>query len=103
MTPYENEQHTNETTERKLDAIVDELRMDNVRVTTTLAYVQSELREHKTEVHISLGKLNDKIDQLSNRFNDVASEVKVMAAKIAFGAIALGMALQVLGKHFGLI
>lgn len=103
MTPNEQEYSYIDTTDRKIDAIVDELRMDNVRVTTTLQYVQTELRDHKTEVHISLGKLNDKIDALSDRFNEVASDVKVMATRIALGAIALGMIAQIAAKHFGLI
>ena len=89
--------------EHRLSVIVDELRMDNVRITTTLQHVEHDLKAHKDEVHIALGRLNEKIDALSQRFNEVAGDVKVMAAKIAFGAILFGMVLQVVAKHFGLI
>ena len=82
---------------------LDALRLDHAKLTAKVDFVEQELRASKTEAHNRFERLETKIDDLSRQFADVSTEVKVMAVKIAGGAVAAGLVLQVILKHFGLI
>lgn len=84
-------------------AKLDALRMDHARLTAKTDFIESELREHKNFVQNSIADLNNKIDKLHDRFDSVSDEVKTLALKVAYGAIAVGFIGQIALKHFGLL
>lgn len=82
---------------------LDALRMDHAKLSAKVDFVEQELRANKSEAASRFERLEAKIDDLHQLFNNVSTEVKLMATKIAVGAVAAGIAIQVLLKHFGLV
>jgi hypothetical protein len=82
---------------------LDALRLDHAKLSAKVDFVETELRASKQENNNRFERLEKKIDNLHNLFTEVTSDVKVMATKIAGGAVAAGLVLQVILKHFGLV
>ena len=82
---------------------LDDLRLDHAKLSAKVDFVETELRSSKLESNSRFERLERKIDDLSNLFGTVSTEVKVMTVKIAGGAVAAGLFLQIALKHFGLI
>jgi hypothetical protein len=71
------------------------------RLITRVDYHEKEMLENKRVADNRFQKLEEKIDQLFDKFNEVSVEVKIVALKIAGGAVVLGIGSQLLFKHFG--
>ena len=82
---------------------LDQLRLGHERISAKLEYMENDMREHKQLVNTNIKDLNDKIDRLHQRFDDVSTEVKVIALRVAYSAIAIGFIGQMVGRHFGLL
>ena len=99
------QKHWDEESER-----LDNLRIDHAKLTAKVEFIEDELREHKGVVREAISELNDKImsldrkvDNFLEKFMETRSEIKLLAAKVAFGAVVVGLIAQVIMNHLEII
>lgn len=84
-------------------AKLDALRLAHERTSARVEYLETNLMDHRAQVSKTLSDLQDKVDALHARFDSVTQEVRALATRVSIFAIAAGITVQVVLRHFGLL